>query len=83
MESTEVNDLTLYKALCAIRDTCRNHPVTCKGCPLSIEIIKTDENNEGHHNYVCRVYNQQYLKIPRPDNWKLLPPTGYNPFYDD
>jgi len=83
MESTEVTNIDLYKALCVIKDICRDNPVTCKGCPLSIELNKIDENNKRQSYYVCRVYNQQYPNVPRPDTWKLNPPPkDYTPFDD-
>lgn len=82
MESTEVNNIDLYKALCVIKNTCLNHPTSCKGCPLSIEINKIDENNNGYSHYICRVYNQQSSSLSRPDTWKLRPPASYSPFSD-
>lgn len=83
MESTEVTNLDLYKALCVIKDICRDHPYTCKGCPLSIETHDIDADNKGYSYAACRVHNQRYPDIPRPDKWKLKSPTGgYNPFSD-
>lgn len=82
MEPTEADNLILYQALRVIKDTCLKHPTRCKGCPLSIEIPKTNSNNNVYSYHACRVYNQQYPNVSRPDTWDLKPPTSYSPFSD-
>lgn len=82
MESTEVTNLDLYKALRVIKATCRNYPNSCEGCPLSIEIPKIGVSDKGYSYFACRVHNTRYPNISRPDTWKLRPPASYSPFSD-